>query len=339
MDTLTTPAIDEDVKTNDNNEIDEQEQVEENQEVESTEVEETNVDEYEKAWESIDTDNPSEGLFGDTTVDNEDTVITEDQSDDEVDELPQVDTNGLLIKNPVLKYKGREIPIDSEEELIALAQKGFKLENEMSKIKPFKAYMNIINDSNISVEDVKAYSDAISGNEQAKQYLAQKLGLQSTSQGNNFFDEVDDEKQSAGEYKPEVPSIDPVGEYFASITEENPEVAGKISSIYGELEDEFKMEVYNPQVFPLFATSVANGEFERLYPFTIKERMSNPALSWLQAYQMAGKKYGIQDETNEVPPKSTKIPKRNTTKRKISNNTYDSAFEMDTKELEDKLFG
>jgi len=336
MDTLTTPTNDGDVTEN---EIEET-QVEENQEVEETsKAEATNADEYEKAWESIDTDNPSEGLFGDTTVDNEDTVVAEDQSNNEVDELPHVDQNGLLIKNPVLKYKGREIPIDSEEELIALAQKGFKLENEMTKIKPFKAYMNIINDSGISVEDVKAYGDAISGNEQAKQYLAQKLGLQSTSQESSFFEEVDDKKQSVGDYKPEVPEHDPVGEYFASITEESPEVAGKISSVYGELEDEFKMEVYNPQVFPLFATSVANGEFERLYPFTIKERMNNPALTWLQAYQMAGKKYGTQEQQNDVPPKSTSIPKNKSTQRKLNRNTYDSAFEMDTKELEDRLFG
>ncbi len=340
-DIQTTLSDNEDVIENENNPDEQVENIEE-QQVDSTEksIEETTTDEYNKAWESIDTNNPSDDLFGETTGDIEDTVNTEDQSIEQVDEIPQVDTNGLLIKNPVLKYKGREIPIDNEEEAINLMQKGFKLESEMQRIKPFKSYINILDNGKITIEDLKAYDDAMNGNEQAKQYLVQKLGISSTSEANNgFFDEVDETKQSGDEYKPEVPVQDTVAEYFATITEENPEVAGKVSSVYAELDDEFKTEVYNPQVFPMFATSVANGEFEKLYPFAIKERLSNPGLTWLQAYQMAGKKQGKTEEKAEVPTKATKIPKAGSAKRRITGDDYDRAFSMDTKELEAKLFG
>ena len=339
MDTLTTPTLDGDVTENDN-QVEEQEEIVEEQQVESEDKpkEETNVDDYDKAWESIDTSNPSEGLFGETTVDTESTVNTEDQSIEQVDEVQQVDSQGLLIKNPILKYKGREIPIDNEEEAINLMQKGFKLESEMAKIKPFKSYMNILNSGNVTIEDLKAFDDAISGNNQAKNYLANKLGLSSEETSNSFFGEVDTTTESV-DYKPDVPVEDPVADYFANITESNPEVAGKISSVYSDLDDEFKQEIYHPQVFPMFASSVANGEFDRLYPLAIKERLNNPGLTWLQAYQMAGQKQGKTETQSEVPPKGTKVPRQGSSKPRTSKDSYDRAFEMDTRELEAKLFG
>jgi len=339
MEVTTTLSNNEDVVNNidenQNNEIEEQEEVE--QQVDS-QNEKTNTDDYEKAWESIDTSNPSEGLFGETTVYEAEEEVDETETET-VDE--QVDNNGLLIKNPILKYKGKEIPIDSEEELIALAQKGFKLENEMSKIKPYKQMINIIDGSNITIEDVKAYDDALKGNEQAKTYLAKKLGLESTSETEtSFFDEVDDKPAKKDEYKPDVPQTDPVADYFASITEESPEVAGKISTVYGELDDSFKMEIYNKENFPMFAHSVATGEFEKVYPYAMKEKVKAPHLTWLDAYRKAGSIIGGKETKKAtVPSKSTSIPKNGGSRRKSNTDSYDRAFEMDTKELEAQLFG
>jgi hypothetical protein len=337
-DTLTTPTEDGDV-------IETEEQVSEDQQVESTEVEETveeettTVDEYDKAWESVDLNNPSEGLFGDTTVDTETTVYSEDQTIEQGEEVQQVDSQGLLIKNPKLKYKGREIPIDSEEEAINLMQKGFKLENEMAKIKPYKAFINILDNGSITIEDLKTLDDALSGNEQAKQYLASKLGVKSTgNESTGFFDEVDETPTKEVEYKPEVPVQDPVMEYFSTITEENPEVAGRISQVYSDIDDEFKREIYDPRIFPMFASSVANGEFDELYPLAMKERVNNPALTWLEAYQMAGKRRGTQEPKTEIPSKSTKVPKTGTQSRRPAKDNYDRYFNMDMDELENRLF-
>ncbi len=347
MEVATTLSNNEDVVNNidenQNNQEAEQEEVlhqdvEESTEDTSSDETETTVDEYEKAWESIDTNNPSESLFGDTTdVTEAATEVMEDQHD-EVSEVTQVDSNGLLIKNPVLKYKGREIPIDNEEEAINLMQKGFKLENEMAKIKPMKPYINILNSGNVTVEDLKAFDDAMSGNEQAKTYLAKKIGLSTNETDSNIFNEVDTSNNKE-DYKPDVPAQDPVAEYFAGITEENPEVAGKVSSVYSDLEDEFKMEIYNPQVFPMFVQSVASGEFDELYPLALKERVNNPALSFLQAYQMAGQKRGQVKQKSEVPTNAVKVPKNNSSKSRTSRDSYERAFDMDTKELEAKLFG
>ena len=336
MDTLsTTPSEEVDVETNEPENQEEQVSNEEEVQVDET----TDTSDYEKAWDSIDTDNPSPELFGETTVTNEETPSLEDQQTEETTQELDVKQNGLVINNPVLKYKGREIPIDNEEEAINLMQKGFKLESEMSRIKPYKPYISIIENGKVTVEHLKALDDALNGNDQAKNYLKAQLGIESTKDANGIFDETD-ETPNAEDYKPDVPVQDPVAEFFASLTDENPEVAGKVSQTYSELDDEFKLEVYQPNVFPLFAKSVADGEFEKLYPLAMKEKVSNPALTWLQAYQMAGNKVntGKVKEEATVPSKSTKISKSGTGRNVNSANDYDKAFEMDTKELEARLF-
>jgi hypothetical protein len=245
-----------------------------------------------------------------------------------------------MIKNPVLKYKGREIPIDNEEEAINLMQKGFKLESEMAKIKPFKSYMNIIDSGKITIEDLTAFNDAMSGNDQAKRYIQNKLGVDTSEANSSFFDEVN-EKKPAEEYKPDIPKTDAVAEYFKTVTENSPEVAGKVSQVYADIEDEFKNEVYNPEVFPMFVSSIANGEFDEYYPMAIKIRLGNPSYSWLQAYQLAGQriKDGTQETQTAVPPKGTSIPKGTPGKSRGNGSDYDRAFSMDTRELEEKLFG
>ncbi len=326
----TSTPLEEDVVVTDDN-IEEQEIIDEVNQVDET----TDDSDYDKAWETIDTNNPSEGLFGETT---EDETLEEQDTVTESVEEPQVTTEGLMIKNPVLKYKGRDVPIDSEEEAINLMQKGFKLESEMSKIKPMKGMISILQDGNISVEDLTTFKDALSGNEGAKTALANKLGLRSQEESNDFFSEDVTEKKAEEVYKPDVKTEDPVSSYFAELTETQPEVAGKVSQVYSDIEDEFKLEVYTPQVFPMFATSIASGEFDRLYPIAIKMRLGNPGLTWLQAYQLAGEKQGKVEEKTVVPPKSTGIP-RGTSPKRTSGDSYERAWDMDTKDLEAKLFG
>lgn len=321
-------------------EVDNIDQVDDGQETDTEETTE-NTD-YDSAWDNIDINNPSDDLFSKTTdLEGSDNGLEDQQEVETKPEVDQVETTGLTIKNPTLKYKGRDIPVDSEEEAINLMQKGFKLENEMSKIKPYKSYIAMIEASNITEEDMKAFGDAMSGNDGAKQYLADKLGLSSGTTGyeDSFFEEETPKKKEE-EYKPEVTSQDEVAEFFHEYTTEKPEEAGKVSQVYSDIDNEFKREIYNPQTFPMFVKSIETGEFDEVYPLAIKARVSNPALSWLQAYAVAGQrlKEGTKQPETEVPPKSTSIPKNGSSKRRTSGDSYDRAFEMDTKELEDRLF-
>jgi hypothetical protein len=148
------------------------------------------------------------------------------------------------------------------------------------------------------------------------------------------------EEQDKGtkDYKPDVPAEDPVSSIYARLTEEQPELAGKVSQVYDDLDDEFKIEVYKPNVFPMFISSVASGEFEKLYPLAIKARMMNPALSWLEAYAMAGNKGNQPKQDKVVPPADTSIPKNKDTGRNVKELNYDSAYDLSLEELEKRLF-
>lgn len=297
---------------------------EENQQVEN---DSTNVDEYAEAWDKIDVNEPPAELFGETNVETSTEPVVEDEQVEQVDQQ-----TGLVISNPVLKYKGKEIPIDSEEELIALAQKGFKLESEMGKIKPYKSMIKIIDNAGITAEDIQALADLKSGKKEALGYMKQSAGIEDEPEYGSMFDE-DKPKE---DYKPAVTQEDPVATIFSSVTEENPELAGKVSKIYEEIDDTFKLEVYRPEVFPMFIQSISSGEFEEVYPIALKTKMMNPALSWLEAYAMAGKNKAKPEK--EVPPKDTSIPKQTDTKRNIKSLDYSSAYDMSLEELEKRLF-
>ena len=332
QDTTTTLSENEDVV---DNEIEEQvePQVENEVEVENTE---TTDSDYDKAWADIDTENPSENLFGETLTEEPEVTLEDQQVVTEDNNEVDNQTTGLMIQNPILKYKGREVPIDSEEELINLAQKGFKLESKMAKIKPYKQMISILDNSTVGTEDIKAFADAMSGDEGAKTYIQNKLGLDTSVNSNSFFDE---DTKTVDEYKPEVPQIDAVADYFRDVTENSPEVAGKVSQVYADIDDEFKNEVYTSQMFPMFVSSVASGEFDKLYPMAIKLKLASPQSTWLQAYQEASKRVKEGEPKTDVPPVGTKIPKQGSNKPRTSGSDYDKAFSMDTKELEDRLFG
>jgi len=338
LDEVSTP-LEEDVT--ENSEIEEQvEEVVENDVESPDESDETNGSDYDKAWADIDTDNPSEELFGENL--SEDTPSTlEDQQEVPVDNTDvETQTTGLMITNPVLKFKGRDIPIDSEEEAINLMQKGFKLNSEMSKIKPYKQMISILDNSTVGTDDLKAFADAMSGDEGAKTYIQKKLGLNTSEASTSFFDEVDTPRNTVDEYKPEVPQTDAVADYFRDVTENNPEVAGKVSQVYADIDDEFKNEVYTSQMFPMFVSSIASGEFDKLYPMAIKLKLASPQSTWLGAYQEASKRAnGGEKPKTDVPPASTQIPKQGSNKPRATGSAYDNAFGMDRQELEDRIFG
>jgi hypothetical protein len=321
----TTPPVEEVDVGNDDNQSD--------VETESGDVQKTNDDSYAEAWDSINVDEePPAGLFGETTTE------VEPQQEEE----PQVEENknGLYISNPVLKFKGKDIPIESEEELIALAQKGFKLETEMSKIKPYKAIISVIKDSELTMEDIKALADMKGGNAKALDYLKKSAGIQDDENiyGRSIFDE--ETKTADQEYTPEVPVQDQVAEYFKEYAEQKPDIGGKVASIYAELDDDFKAQIYNPKVFPGFVNSIETGEFEKVYPMAVKLKAINGALSWLEAYYTAGQQMNILQQEEKRPPKDVEIPANKTPGRQIKKKAdYDTAFNMDLEELEAKLFG
>jgi len=340
METLATPSerMDAEVENDETALVDESApaedtQVEEDSNENVTDITETN--EYAEAWDKADTEVGFEEFFNTET-----TTAPEEPEQVAPAEEPK---QGLLIENPVLKFKGREIPVESAEEMINLAQKGLKLEIEMSKIKPKKRLLQLIEQSNLTEEHISAFADVMKGNREALEYIARQAGIEFRNEETGFFE---DEEKPAGtnSYKPDVPKVDPVKEYWETFTRENPGQSAKVLEAYEELDESFKEEIYKPNVFEAFVGSVVSGEFDEVYPVAVKIKAGNPAMTWLQAYGQAVMRTGGEKRTEEVkePPKTVAVPKstvktsRPVKEKDIENRVWnDSEYE---KELLNKLF-
>ena len=250
----------------------------------------------------------------------------------------QVDKIGaFMLDTPVLKFKGKDIPIDNPEELIALAQKGFSFEDNMASIKPQKKALSII--EGIPLDVLQALSDLNGGKKDAISYLKSTYGIQDkTNDLDPFGDEPDQPAPIDSTYTPEVKEEDPIQEIWDDFASGNQVAAAKVSEAYAEIDESFKAEIYNPQVFPSFIKSVSTGEFDKVYPLAIKAKSLNPGMTWLQAYTAAMK--GQPQATNVEPPKSARPIRDVSTPTGGATDRADQVWNDEAyyKEVEAKLF-
>ena len=352
MDNLTTDGTDQHVNS--------EEQESQNEEVIASQEEESqNIDDsisneqaeaeaYKEAWDKTDLDDDSvfDTLFKGDTNDSP----VEEPAAPAVDLLSEDTTQGtnnnigaFMTDKPVLKYKGKDIPIDNEAELLSLAQKGFSYETEMANIKPHKKAISIID--GIPLEVLQAVADINSGNTDAISYIKEKYGIKEpASQDTSFWNDSNNEtpEKETPAYTPEVKAEDPMQEFWGSYSAQNQQGAAKVSDTYSQLEESFKSEVYRPDVFPAFVQSVESGEFDKAYPIAIKEKSLNPAMTWIQAYGSAVNKIGVTPSKQTEPPASATPPSNSNQPRHVSDTAKaDQVWNDDAyfKTLEDKLFG
>jgi hypothetical protein len=344
--TLTTENLDSQVNTEENVASEEEVNITVDQPDESIEAStdtgnDQSNDAYSDAWDKIDVnDFESVDTVLDSTTEEEPQVNLNEAEPADVNDIKDT-MNAFMVDKPVLKYKGKDIPIDDPNELIALAQKGFSYESEMAKIKPQKKVLNIV--EGIPADVLQAVKDLHSGNTSAIEYLKKTYGIEDKTESSSSF--FDDEPESTSskteEYKPQVETTDPVLEIWNGFIESRPADAGKVNEIYSQLDESFKAEVYKPEVFPAFIESVVSGEFDEVYPLAVKEKTLNPAMTWLQAYAIAVKKRGNNKPQQTKPASNTNIPKTTQTKRSVSDTAnYDKVWEDDSyfKELEKQIF-
>ncbi len=254
---------------------------------------------YDDAWDKVDLDdaNTFEPMLNDAP---EETVeATEEPSTEEVEA-----TEAFMSAAPVLNFKGKDIPIDNQEELLKLAQKGFSFEAEMTKIKPQKKVLNTVD--GIPLEVLQAVSDLNQGKQEALEYLKDHYGVKDTTSDDMWND--NEEAPAESTYTPEVTVDNPVKDYWDDYAQGNTEAAAKVSDVYKDLDQSFQSELYKPEVFPLFVNSVESGEFNDVYPLAVKERVLNPALSWVDAYATAAQKVNKPEAKRNDPPASAQIP-------------------------------
>ena len=303
------------------------------------EEESTEQSAYDRAWENINVeDEAPEHLFGESQTRESDTDAEQnEQQDEQKSESEQQQISGPYI----LKYRGNDVPVGSIDELIMLAQKGLDYENKMSKIKPYRGIIQIVDNNGLTPEDVQALADMKNGNAGAMNYLKKSAGIEDES--SDIFSEPT--TGSNEDYVPKAENVDPISEIFQEVLDTSPELAGKVQQIYQDIDPEFKSEIYTPEAFRRFVQSIGSGEFEFVYPHAVKVHAINPSLSWLQAYLMAGQQLMANSKKNGTSeaqePQGTGIPKRSQSpKRNIpKKGDYDTAWDKDIDELEKELFG
>jgi len=327
--------------------------------VDETQDESTNVDNsvsneqsqeeaYNEAWDNVNLDDDSvfDKAFSKT---NDESTTVDIHSADPLSTTNETNNNigSFMVDKPVLRYKGKDIPIDSEAELIALAQKGFQMETEAANMKPKKKALSIID--GIPLEVLQAVADIHGGNTDAISFIKSQYNIKDVVQATDnesFWDEGNKQETQQVEekpaYTPEVTAEDPLGEFWTAYSDNSQQAAAVVSDMYGSLEESFKAEIYKPNVFQAFVQSVESGEFEKAYPIAIKEKSLNPAMTWIQAYGVAAGKIGQAPVKQAEPPASATAPSNTNQSRQMGGEAAaDRVWEDDAyfKEIEAKLFG
>ena len=259
---------------------------------ESVSPESSYDDAYDKAFNDVDLDNPDTTVFAEQS-----NVSDEPEEPTEVNEEVVEESNdpfsltedGYLAQE--LVDRGRTFRV-TPEELFAFANKGLNYEEKNREIKPFKPYMQVLKENNVDVEDVKALADFVGGKKEALKHLLSKYDA-----------DVYDIDASEEQYTPEVEQYnsDPVAEIWSDLQKTDPEGSEVVANTFNDINEEFRQEVYNEDVFPAFADDVKNGVFEKLYPEAQKLKALYPKATWLQAYAEADKRLSKTVSKKEVP--------------------------------------
>lgn len=286
---------------------------------------------YDKVWEE--------------NVEEENIFNQEDVgSNVEETETEQDTTNGVLITKP-LKHKGREIYVKSEDEAIVLMQKGLDYEFKMSRIKPFRQAIDIIEKTGLEPADIKALADIKEGKQEALEYLANKYNIKLADDDYDFEDDFfeEDNKKEKQKYEPEVEQKqdNPVIDFWNEFSKTYPKESGKVLDTYNQMEEGFQQEIMSDvNLFKAFVGSVLSGEFDEVYPETVKLKALNPSISWIDAYVSIASNIVKPQQEQKEP--TTAVQKKQTKKRTVVNkyDDYDKVWDdnVSLEELEKQIF-
>ena len=254
-------------------------------------------DAYDKAFDSIDVDNPDMSMFAaPSNVEDEPKEVVEDENTVKEDESTEdnnpfvLDEDGYLVTQ--LTDRGKEVKV-TPEELFQFGNKGLNYEQRNAEVKPFKEHLNILKEKpDIPIEDLKSLVDLANGNKDALKHLISKYDV-----------DVYDVDTSETEYTPDVSNakVDEVQSIWSDFQKANPDGSEKVSETFNSISEDFREEVYNVETLPLFIQDVENGMFEALKPETDKIKALYPNLSWLDAYAHANERYASRQQSKGKP--------------------------------------
>jgi hypothetical protein len=253
---------------------------------------------YDKAFDEIDIDNPE--AFFDSRVENSDEGNGQDQVPENAEQVQEeatnvnpfdVDESGYL-KRPLID-RGKEVRV-TPDELFQYGNKGVNYESKNEKLNQYKPQIKAIEQHDIQLEDIATLAALKDGNKEALKHLIDKYDV-----------DVYELEQTDKEFKPKTEEYDvsPIEEVWNEYQEINPSGATVVASVFNELDDGFKEELRQENIFPLFIEDVEKGIFQELETETKKIKSLTPGVTWLQAYQEANRRMieGVRPKRNRIP--------------------------------------
>jgi len=267
---------------------------------------------YEELWSKSDDE-----LLGEkdnkTDIKDDSTKDETKPTEDSKTENNTNNSNDELI-NVTIAGEEKELSPEKLQELLDAGYE-YKIKQETSPIDETLIDLTKGIDKDLLV----AIKDAKSGNEKAKKYILDKLGIDIGSKDNDefdFFGSEDDNNKSKDneedEYKPKVLDPNSIEYKVEKLKEANTEVFNATMSTFSTIPDDFKKEVSDPNIFDAFVEDVSNGIFQPVYQKAIELKAINGYDSWIEAY---GKAFEVLTKGSDNINKENDEPKDTSTNK------------------------
>ena len=201
---------------------------------------------------------------------------------DSIEEQPKdkKSTKNKQFKLKPLKAAGKEIPIEDIEELYQLASKGVDYTRKMQQISPFRSAVELMQQQELSVDDLNLLVDIKQGNKEAVKKLIKDVDLDVYEE----FDPEDEVQYTPKNYAPNEIEVQ-LKEIEDKISqdEEYPTTVKVIESVLDPKSKEMLMQ--NPNLIEGLHQDIKSGIFFEIEPLVTKQMLLGKATgSYIETY-------------------------------------------------------
>ena len=224
----------------------------------------------------------------------------DEEGEPEADTETEEDSNESEQKHSIT-IGGQEVSLTLEE-LRIFAQKGGDYTRKTQDLAKSRADIELMNDKNLSHEDLVMLADIKSGNKEALAVLANKAGI----------DPLDVDENSS--YKPEVVEKNYALQDVVSEIRNDKDNGTIIDNWIAVLPEDVKSSfAKQPEILRGLHIDTKNGIGKEIMPDLIKEMAMNPNIDFVETYNTIGQKIVNSREAKEVKPEATRETKKKAT--------------------------
>lgn len=280
---------------------------EEFSEEESTEEESGETDDEEHQEEEVLDSESEDGSLEGAESDSEDENSEDDESQEDDAEIDYKAVYEQIFKP--FKANGREVSIESPEDVIQLMQMGANYNKKMAALKPNLRIMKMLDKNGVLAEDKLSFAiDLLKGDKQA---IAKLIA-------DNEIDPYDLNAEQDSDYSPKTYTVDDREIELDEVLDEirtTPTFNDTIDLLSNKWDEQSRqIAVQNPQVIRTINEHMQNGIYAQIQPILERERMLGKldGLSDLQAYRQIGDrlfaagKLNATSKSNDPAPKAKK---------------------------------